>query len=61
MRHKVFGAIGVLLGGGALLRWMLSGTQISGSGPYQAGQMVGLVVAVLLLLAGAYSLLRKPA
>jgi hypothetical protein len=61
MIHKVFGAIGVLLGGAILLNWMISGSPASVSSAYQTGRTVGLVFGVLLLVSGAYSLFKKSA
>jgi hypothetical protein len=59
MRNKVFGVIGVLLGGAALVNWMISGSPVSVSSAYQTGRTVGLVFGVLLLVSGAYSLLKR--
>jgi hypothetical protein len=55
MRKIILGAIGVVWGGGVLLAsWLRGGP--SGQGAYGAGQVVGLIFGVLLLVAGAYAL-----
>ena len=54
MRNRVLGGIGVLWGGLILLGRLSEG----GAGAYGAGQVVGLVFAVLLLVVGLYYLVR---
>jgi hypothetical protein len=58
MRNRIFGAIGVLWGGAILLSAFLRGGP-QGSGSYVAGQAAALVFALLLLVVGAYYLLKK--
>lgn len=58
MRNKIFGAIGILWGGGILISaFMRGGPQ--GSGAYAAGQTSALVFGALLLIVGAYYLFKK--
>lgn len=54
MRNRVLGAIGVLWGGMILLGRLSGGGAGDGAGAYGAGQAVGLVFAVLLLVVGLY-------
>jgi hypothetical protein len=58
MRNRILGAIGVLWGGAILLGRLASGSAVEGAGAYGAGQAVGLVFAVLLLVVGLYYLVR---
>jgi hypothetical protein len=58
MRNRIFGAIGVVWGGLMLVSAFLRGGP-QGSGAYAAGQTAGLVFAVLLVLVGAYYLIRR--
>ena len=55
MRNVIIGAVGVLWGGGVLLAWALRGAPVGG-GAFGAGQVAGLVLGVLLLVAGLYFL-----
>ena len=57
MRNVIFGAIGVLFGGAVLVASFVRGEGIA-SGSYGAGQMAGLVFAVLLLGVGAFYLIQ---
>jgi len=57
MRNVIFGAIGVLWGGGILLASLLGGKP-QGGGAFGAGQVVGLLFGVLLLGAGAVALIN---
>ena len=60
MRQRIFGAVGVLWGGAILIRSYRLGGPL-GSGAYLAGQMAALGFAALLLLVGAYYLVKgKP-
>jgi len=52
MRNKIFGGIGMLWGGGILVRWFMVGT--SGSGAYQTGQNGAVILGILMFIAGAY-------
>jgi hypothetical protein len=60
MRNKIFGGIGILWGGAALLRWFTSGTPNGGASAYQDGQSAGVIFAALMLVAGLYYFFRKP-
>jgi hypothetical protein len=57
VRNRIFGAIGVLWGGGILVSALLRGP--SGSGAYAQGQMVGYIFGGLLFLVGGYNLVRR--
>lgn len=57
MRNRIFGAIGVLWGGGTLLSRLLSGHWVNGSGAYRSGQMTAVVLAILLFVVGLYYLI----
>ena len=59
MRNKIFGGIGVLWGGAIVVRWLMSGSE-SGNSAYQAGQNSAVIFGLLLLVIGAYYLLKKP-
>jgi hypothetical protein len=59
MRNKIFGGIGVVWGGGILVRWLMSGRNFENEA-YQAGQNSAALFGVLLLLAGIYYLFKKP-
>ena len=59
MRNRIFGAIGVFWGGSILLRWFLAG-EAAGSDAYQAGRDSAAVFGLLLLLIGAWYLIKKP-
>ena len=59
MRNKIFGGIGVLWGGGIVLRWLMSGSD-GGSSAYQAGQSGAVIFGLLLLVVGGYYLFKKP-
>src|SRR5688572_25962724 len=58
MRNRILGAIGVIWGGLILLGRLIGGSAGEGAGAYAAGQMTGLVFAVLLLVVGLYYLTR---
>lgn len=57
MRNRILGALGVLWGATILVRSYLSGGPI-GSGTYLAGQIAALLLAALLVLVGAYYLVK---
>ncbi len=59
MRDKIFGGIGILWGGGIILRWLTVGSQ-GGSSAYQAGQSGAVVFGLLLLAVGCYYFFKKP-
>src|SRR5947208_1712786 len=56
MRNLIFGAIGVLWGGGVLW-YSFMGNAPRGGGAYGAGQMVGGIFGLLLFVAGLYYLI----
>lgn len=57
MRNIIFGGIGVVWGGGVVLYSLLSGSDIKvGNGAYAGGKIGGMILGVLLLLAGGYYL-----
>ncbi|MCA9284649.1 MAG: hypothetical protein KDA22_05520 [Phycisphaerales bacterium] len=57
MRNRIFGALGVLWGGAMLVSAFFRGGP-QGSGAYLAGQIGGLVFALLMLGVGAYFLFK---
>lgn len=57
MRNRIFGFIGVLWGGAMLVSAFLRGGP-QGSGAYAAGQNGALIFAVVLVIVGAYYLLK---
>ena len=57
MRNRILGALGVLWGATILVRSYLRGGPL-GSGPYLAGQIAALLLAALLVLVGAYYLVK---
>jgi hypothetical protein len=57
MRNRIFGGIGVVWGGLILVTWFMRGGP-QGSGAYAAGQTGALVFGVLLLIIGAYYVLK---
>lgn len=63
MSKRILGAIGVILGGIALVNWFRGGGA-HGSGAYAAGYTTGVIVGALLFLVGGYYLLtgggKKP-
>lgn len=58
MRNRIFGAIGVIWGGGLLVSSLVRGDQLEGGGSYAAGQMTALVFGGLLLIVGLYYLMK---
>ena len=58
MRNRIFGAIGVLWGGFILLGRLAADRPVEGPGAYTAGQMAGLIFAVLLLIVGLLYLIK---
>ena len=57
MRNRIFGAIGVLWGGGILVAGIVKGCP-EGEGAYGSGQIAGLVFGGLLFVVGLYFLIR---
>jgi hypothetical protein len=60
MSNRLIGVIGVLWGAGILLFGLLSGGQAQVKGAYAAGQSVGWLFGLVLLLAGLYHLAKSP-
>ncbi len=57
MRNRIFGAIGIIWGGGILVSaFMRGGPQ--GQGAYAAGQIGGFIFGGLLLAAGLYTFFK---
>src|SRR5262245_1745829 len=56
MRNYIFGSLGVLLGGAACLGSLLR--ERPAGGTYGAGQVLGTILGVLMLIAGAYTLIN---
>ena len=61
MRNKIFGGIGVLCGGGIVLRRLLADAPVTGNAAYQNGQAGAAVFGAVMLCAGLYYLFKKPA
>lgn len=59
MRDKIIGAIGILWGGGMLLRWLMTGPP-AGVGGYQGGQTAGALLGAVMLVAGLYRFFKRP-
>jgi LPXTG-motif cell wall-anchored protein len=59
LRNKIFGGIGVLWGGGILVRWFMSGNA-AGSDAYQSGQNTAVIFGAVMLLGGLYYFFKKP-
>jgi len=57
MKNRIYGGIGVLLGGAILISGLISGGG-SGQGAYGAGRTTGLVFGGLLLIVGLYYLVK---
>ena len=60
MRNRIFGAIGVLWGGGLLLFQLLGSGQAQGKGAYGAGQTSALIFGGLFLVVGMFYLVKGP-
>jgi hypothetical protein len=60
MRNRIFGAIGVLWGGAIIVKHFAAAHAVSGNAAYAAGQSIGFVFGILLLLVGAYFLFKNP-
>jgi hypothetical protein len=56
MRNRILGAIGVIWGSSALYQALTKG--VSGDGSYATGQRIGYLFGFLMLLVGAYYLLK---
>ncbi len=57
MRNRIFGAIGLIWGGLILVRALFVGGA-EGSGAYRQGQLGALIFAALLVVVGAYYLIK---
>ena len=57
MRNRVFGAIGVVWGGGIVIYTLVRGLP-QGQGAYAVGQTCGVVLGALLLVVGLYYLVK---
>lgn len=53
MRDKIIGAIGVLWGGGMLMRWLMTGPP-AGVGGYEGGQTAVAFLGAVMVVAGLY-------
>jgi hypothetical protein len=58
MRDRVFGTIGILWGGAIVVFMVLRGGP-QGRGAYGGGELAGLVVGALMLIAGLYTFFKK--
>lgn len=58
MRNKIFGGIGILWGGGILLRWILADSS-GGSDAYQSGNSLAVLFGLLLFVVGIYYFIKK--
>jgi hypothetical protein len=58
VRNKLFGTIGVIWGGAMLVSAYSRGAP-EGEGAFAAGQTIGIVFAVLLIVIGAYYFMKR--
>jgi hypothetical protein len=61
VRNKIFGAIGVLWGGGILFRWFTQGPSTSMPSAYQSGEHAAMLFGLVMLVVGFYYLFKKSA
>jgi len=59
MRDKIIGAIGVIWGGGMLLRWFMTGPP-AGVGGYEGGQTAVAFLGAVMVVAGLYRFFKRP-
>lgn len=59
MKNKILGIIGIIWGGGIVLRWMLADTTSSGNPAYDAGYSTAVIFGAVLLIVGLYYVFRK--
>ena len=59
MRNKIFGAIGLIWGGGILVSTFFAGGGTAGSDAYAAGHTAGVIFGALLFIVGGYYLFRR--
>jgi hypothetical protein len=57
MRNRVFGIIGIVWGG-AIVAWAIYKGGPSGRGAFAAGEIAGMVMGGLMLIAGISALLK---
>ena len=57
MRDKIIGAIGVLWGGGMLVRWLMTGPP-AGVGGYEGGQTAVAFLGAVMVVAGLYRIFK---
>jgi hypothetical protein len=57
MRNRIFGAIGIIWGGGILISTLMRGGP-QGRGSYAAGEYGGITFGALLLIAGIYTFFK---
>jgi len=58
MRNRIFGAIGIIWGGGIIVSAVMRGGP-QGQGAYAAGQLGGFLFGGLLLAAGLYTFFKS--
>lgn len=59
MKNKIFGTIGILWGGAIVGRWLLGSAQVSSNDSYATGQILGIVLAFMMLVVGSYYVFKK--
>ena len=59
MLNRILGAIAVIWGSLILVGRLGGGDLVDGAGAYAAGQMTGLVFAILMVVVGLYYLTRR--
>jgi hypothetical protein len=60
MKNRIVGAIGILWGGSAIVRWYLGQIPDSGGADLQEGYHGAIVFGVLLFVGGIYYFFKKP-
>ena len=58
MRDRIFGAIGIIWGGAILVFTVVRGGP-QGRGAYGAGELAGVILGALMLIAGLYTFFKK--
>jgi LPXTG-motif cell wall-anchored protein len=59
MRNKIFGAIGILWGGGIVGHRLIAGPSTLGTSAYQNGQSLAVLLGAAMLAAGLYYFFKK--
>lgn len=59
MKNKILSIIGILWGGGIVLRWLISGPS-AGNAANQSGQEFAVILGVLILGFSLYNFFKKP-